>query len=109
MKIERQHFAEEIQNIISYKGSYRIKRHERADQWRRQLGRAEFQVMGLKCLSQARMMLLVYGSNGYTLGSERGCLLLGWKGRPLKLTSAQCLILVILDHIVSNKAIILLV
>ncbi|OMO78488.1 Transcription factor GRAS [Corchorus capsularis] len=88
MKIERLHFAEEIRNIVAYEGSDRIERHERADQWRRQLGRAGFQVMGLKCLSQARMMLSVYGCDGYTLGSEKGCLLLGWKGRPIMLASA---------------------
>ncbi|KAJ8762661.1 hypothetical protein K2173_010682 [Erythroxylum novogranatense] len=88
MKIEKLHFAEEIRNIIAYEGSDRTERHERADQWRRQLGRAGFQVMDLKCLSQARMMLSLYGCDGYTLASEKGCLLLGWKGRPIMLASA---------------------
>ncbi|EXB37529.1 hypothetical protein L484_004060 [Morus notabilis] len=88
MKIERLHFAEEIRNIVAFEGSSRIERHERVDQWRRQLGRAGFQVMGLKCLSQARMMLSVYGCDGYTLAAEKGCLLLGWKGRPILLASA---------------------
>lgn len=88
MKIESLHFAEEIQNIVAFEGSDRIERHERADQWRRQLGRAGFQVMGLKCMSQARMMISVYGCDDYTLASEKGCLLLGWKGRPIMLASA---------------------
>ncbi|XP_062170128.1 GRAS family protein RAD1-like [Alnus glutinosa] len=88
MKIERLHFAEEIRNIVAYEGCDRIERHERVDQWRRQLGRAGFQVMGLKCMSQARMMISVYGCDGYTLASEKGCLLLGWKGRPIMLASA---------------------
>ncbi|GMN53743.1 hypothetical protein TIFTF001_022882 [Ficus carica] len=88
MKVERLHFAEEIRNIVAFEGSSRIERHERADQWRRQLGRAGFQVMGLKCMSQARMMLSVYGCDGYTLATEKGCLLLGWKGRPILLASA---------------------
>ncbi|KAI9161258.1 hypothetical protein LWI28_015785 [Acer negundo] len=88
LNIERLHLAEEIRNIVAYEGSDRIERHERVDQWRRQLGRAGFQVVGLKCLSQARMMLSVYGCDGYTLGSEKGCLLLGWKGRPIMLASA---------------------
>ncbi|KAK9275226.1 hypothetical protein L1049_022488 [Liquidambar formosana] len=88
MKIERLHFAEEICNIVAYEGVHRIERHERADQWRRQLGRAGFQVLGLKCMSQARMMLSVYGCDGYTLANEKGCLLLGWKGRPIVLASA---------------------
>lgn len=88
MKIEKFHFAEEIRNIVAYEGSDRIERHERADQWRRQLGRAGFQVVGSRSTSQARMMLSVYGCEGYTLASEKGCLLLGWKGRPIMLASA---------------------
>lgn len=88
MNIERLHFAEEIRNIVAYEGSERIERHERADQWRRHLGRAGFQLAGLKSLSQARMMLSVYGCDGYTLACEKGCLLLGWKGRPIMLASA---------------------
>ncbi|KAL6201827.1 hypothetical protein ACLB2K_025539 [Fragaria x ananassa] len=87
-KIERLHFADEIRNIVAFEGLNRVERHERADQWRRQLGRAGFQVMGLKCTSQARMMLSVYGCDGYSLASEKGCLLLGWKGRPIMLAAA---------------------
>ncbi|XP_057453315.1 GRAS family protein RAD1-like [Lotus japonicus] len=87
-KIERLHFAEEILNIIAYEGADRMERHERVDQWRRQLGRAGFQVMPLKCTSQARMMLSVYDCDGYTLSCEKGCLLLGWKGRPVMMASA---------------------
>lgn len=88
MKIERLHFAEEIRNIVAYEGPDRVERHERVDRWRRQLGRAGFQVMALKCTSQARMMLSVYDCDGYTLSSEKGCLLLGWKGRPIMMASA---------------------
>ncbi|TQD77750.1 hypothetical protein C1H46_036735 [Malus baccata] len=78
---------DEIRNIVTFEGSNRIERHERADQWRRQLGRAGFQETGLKCTSQARMMLSVYGCDGYTLASEKGCFL-RWKGRPKILASA---------------------
>ncbi|KAL6313575.1 hypothetical protein AAG906_006942 [Vitis piasezkii] len=88
MKIERGHFGEEIRNIVAFEGSERIERHERADQWRRQLGRAGFQVVGMKSMSQARMMLSVYGCDGYSLACEKGCLLLGWKGKPIMLASA---------------------
>ncbi|ERM93780.1 hypothetical protein AMTRI_Chr02g217370 [Amborella trichopoda] len=87
MKIERSHFAEEIRDIIAYEGLKRVERHERADQWRRQLGRAGFQVVGLKSMSQARMMLSVYGCDGYTLATEKGGLVLGWKGRSIMLAS----------------------
>ncbi|GKC35803.1 DELLA protein RGL1-like protein [Tanacetum coccineum] len=34
LKIERNHFAKEIRNIVAYEGPERVKRHERADQWR---------------------------------------------------------------------------
>ncbi|KAJ1404689.1 hypothetical protein SESBI_26424 [Sesbania bispinosa] len=88
MKIERLHFAEEILNIVACEGPDRMERHERVDQWRRQLGRAGFQVMPLKCTSQARMMLSVYDCDGYTFSSEKGSLLLGWKGRPVMMASA---------------------
>ncbi|CAI8606974.1 unnamed protein product [Vicia faba] len=88
MKIERVHFAEEICNVVGYEGPDRMERHERVDQWRRQLGRAGFHVMPLKCTSQFRMMLSVYDCHGYTLSCEKGCLLLGWKGRPIMMASA---------------------
>ncbi|CAN1750062.1 GRAS family protein RAD1 [Linum perenne] len=88
VKMETHHFGEEIRNIVAYEGSDRVERHERADQWRRQLGRAGFQVVDLKSMSQARMMLSVYGCDGYTLGSEKGFMMLGWKGRPIMLASA---------------------
>lgn len=94
LKIEGGHFAEEIRNIVACEGAERTERHERADQWRRQLGRAGFQAAaGAKggwSQSQARMtmMVSVYGCDGYTVGSEKGCLLLGWKGRPIMMASA---------------------
>jgi hypothetical protein len=88
MKIERLHFSEQIRNIVAFEGPNRIERHERVDQWQRQLGRAGFQLMGLQCMSQVRMMLPVYGCDGYTLACEKGCLLLGWKGRPIMLAAA---------------------
>ncbi|KAK6154546.1 hypothetical protein DH2020_008794 [Rehmannia glutinosa] len=88
IKIEKFHLAEEIINVVAYEGSDRIERHERADQWRRQLGRAGFHVVGLKCLNKAKLMLSGYGCDGYTVASEKGCLQLGWKGRPIMLASA---------------------
>ena len=88
MKIERLHFTEEIRNIVACEGPDGVERHEGVDQWRRQLGRAGFQVVGLKCTSQARMMLSVYDCDGYTLSSEKGCLILGGKGRPIMMASA---------------------
>ncbi|XP_051135485.1 GRAS family protein RAD1-like [Andrographis paniculata] len=87
-KIEKLHFAEEIRNVVAYEGAERVERHERADQWRRQLGRAGFQAVGLTCAEEAREMVCEYGCDGYTVRSEKGCLQLGWKGRPIMLASA---------------------
>lgn len=91
MKIEKLHFAEEIRNIVAYEGSDRMERHERWDQWRRQLGRGGFQMVGFKCWSEVKMMAAFvnnYGCDGYTVASDKDCLLLGWKGRPIMLASA---------------------
>ncbi|XP_020258391.1 DELLA protein RGL1-like [Asparagus officinalis] len=88
MKIENSYFADAIRNIIACEGGERVERHERADQWRRQLGRAGFQGVGIESVSQVKMLVSAYNCDGYTTGSEKGCLLLGWKGRPIMWASA---------------------
>ncbi|KAL8096568.1 GRAS family protein RAD1-like [Apium graveolens] len=88
MKIEKLYFAEEIRNIVAYEGADRIQRYDRADQWRRQLSRAGFQSVGIKCTNQTSSTVSLYESDGYTLATEKNCLLLGWKGRPIMLASA---------------------
>nr|XP_043622508.1 GRAS family protein RAD1-like [Erigeron canadensis] len=89
MKIERNHFAEEIRNIVAYEGSERVERHERADQWRRQLGRAGFQVVAGKKDRQETALKGLNSGDGYTVGiDQKGYALLGWKGRPIMLAAA---------------------
>ncbi|KAM7526904.1 hypothetical protein LguiA_016806 [Lonicera macranthoides] len=90
MKIEKVQFAEEIRNIVACEGSDRMERHERWDQWRRQLRRGGFQMVGFKCWSEVKMKAFVnnYGCDGYTVASDKGCIRLGWKGRPIVLASA---------------------
>lgn len=89
LKIERNHFAEEIRNIVAYEGTERVERHERADQWRRQLGRAGFQVVAGMKERQSTAMKSVSGCDGYTVGNDqKGHVLLGWKGRPIMLAAA---------------------
>ncbi|XP_071696411.1 GRAS family protein RAD1-like [Rutidosis leptorrhynchoides] len=95
MKIERNHFAEEIRNIVAYEGTERVERHERADQWRRQLGRAGFQVVaGMKnwqttVVKNLNLNLNLKSGDGYTVGyDQKGHVLLGWKGRPIMLAAA---------------------
>ncbi|CAM6104909.1 unnamed protein product [Calypogeia fissa] len=83
VKMEQFHFAEEIKNIVSCEGPARVERHERVDQWRRRMSRAGFQPLPLKFLSQARLWLGLYSCEGYTLSEEKGCLVLGWKGKPI--------------------------
>ncbi|XP_047964673.1 GRAS family protein RAD1-like [Salvia hispanica] len=90
MKIERWHMGEEICNVVACEGEERVERHERAEQWRRQMGRAGFEVVGLECLDEVKEVVGGYGngSEGYTLAVEKGCLQLGWKGRPIMMASA---------------------
>nr|GEV42070.1 hypothetical protein [Tanacetum cinerariifolium] len=89
LKIERNHFAEEIQNIVAYEGPERVERHERADQWRRQLGRAGFQVAIGNKERQMDVMKGLRCGDGYTVGNDqKGYNLLGWKGRPIMLAAA---------------------
>ncbi|GJW72390.1 DELLA protein RGL1-like protein [Tanacetum coccineum] len=89
LKIERNHFAEEIQNIMAYEGPERVERHERADQWRRQLGRAGFQVVIGNKERQTDVMKGLRCGDGYTVGNDqKGYNLLGWKGRPIMLAAA---------------------
>lgn len=88
-KMEQFYFAEEIKNIVSYEGPMRVERHERVDQWRRRMSRAGFQASPIKMLSQAQKWLK---SNtfceGYTVVEEKGCLVLGWKSKPI--IAASC-------------------
>lgn len=88
MKIEKLYFAEEIRNIVAYEGADRIQRYDRADQWRRQLSRAGFQSVGLKNPNLTNLSVSLCQSDGYTLATEKNCLLLGWRGRPIMLASA---------------------
>ncbi|KAG6686318.1 hypothetical protein I3842_11G011000 [Carya illinoinensis] len=88
-KMEQFYFAEEIKNIVSCEGPARVERHEKVDQWRRRLSRAGFQVAPMKLIAQAKQWL---GKNkgfyGYTIVEDKGCLVLGWKSRPI--VAASC-------------------
>ncbi|KAL4283413.1 hypothetical protein GQ457_16G031590 [Hibiscus cannabinus] len=83
-KMEQFYFAEEIKNIVSCEGPDRVERHERVDQWRRRMSRAGFQASPLRLLTQAKQWL---GNNkvieGYTVVEDKGCLVLGWKSKPI--------------------------
>ena len=88
-KMEQFYFAEEIKNIISCEGPARVERHERVDQWRRRMSRAGFQAGPTKMLGQAKQWLgKIEACEGYTIVEEKGCLVLGWKSRPI--VAASC-------------------
>ncbi|KAJ8758886.1 hypothetical protein K2173_002665 [Erythroxylum novogranatense] len=88
-KIEQFFFAQEIKNIVSCEGQARIERHERNDQWRRRMSRAGFQVAPINMILQAKQWLAKFKVfDGYTVVEEKGCLVLGWKSKPI--TAASC-------------------
>lgn len=88
-KIEQFYFGEEIKNIVSCEGPARVERHERLDQWRRRMGRAGFQPAPVKMLAQAKHWLeSIQVCGGYTIAEEKGCLVLGWKSKPI--IAASC-------------------
>ncbi|KAK9277873.1 hypothetical protein L1049_027430 [Liquidambar formosana] len=88
-KMEQFYFAEEIKNIVSCEGPARVERHERVDQWRRRMSRAGFQPAPIKIMAQAKQWLgKVKVCEGYTIVEEKGCLVLGWKSKPI--VAASC-------------------
>lgn len=88
-KVEQFYFAEEIKNIVSFEGPARFERHERVDQWRRRMSRAGFQPAPIKKLAQTKLWLnKVAVCEGYTIVEEKGCLVLGWKSKPI--VAASC-------------------
>ncbi|KAG4930283.1 hypothetical protein AAZX31_17G123500 [Glycine max] len=83
-KMEQFYFAEEIKNIVSCEGPLRMERHERVDQWRRRMSRAGFQAAPIKMVAQSKQWLLKNKvCEGYTVVEEKGCLVFGWKSRPI--------------------------
>ncbi|PWA87363.1 transcription factor GRAS [Artemisia annua] len=83
-KIEQFYFAEEIKNIVSCEGPHRVERHERVDQWRRRMSRAGFQGAPIKLVTQAKQWLAKLEiCEGYTIVEDKGCLVLGWKSKPI--------------------------
>ncbi|KAJ4710928.1 Transcription factor GRAS [Melia azedarach] len=83
-KMEQFFFAEEIKNIVSCEGPARVERHERVDQWRRRMSRAGFQSVPIRMIIQAKQWLKKFQiCEGYTIIEEKGCLVLGWKSKPI--------------------------
>ncbi|VAH82597.1 unnamed protein product [Triticum turgidum subsp. durum] len=88
-RVEQFHYGAEIRNVVGCEGAARVERHERADQWRRRMSRAGFQSLPIKMAPKAREWLEENaGGSGYTVAEEKGCLVLGWKGKPV--IAASC-------------------
>lgn len=88
-KMEQFYFGEEIKNIVSCEGGGRVERHERVDQWRRRMSRAGFQPAPVKVVAEVKEWLVkVVSCEGFTVGEEKGCLVLGWKSKPV--IAASC-------------------
>ncbi|XP_071723534.1 GRAS family protein RAD1-like [Rutidosis leptorrhynchoides] len=88
-RMEQFYFAEEIKNIVSCEGPARVERHERVDQWRRRMTRAGFQAAPIKMIAKAKQWLVKNNvCDGYTVVEEKGCMVLGWKSKPI--IAASC-------------------
>ncbi|KAM0939895.1 putative transcription factor GRAS family [Dioscorea sansibarensis] len=88
-KMEQFYFAEEIKNIVSCEGPARVERHERVDQWRRRMSRAGFQPSPANLVAEVKQWLVKVAScEGFTVGEEKGSLVLGWKSKPV--IAASC-------------------
>jgi hypothetical protein len=88
-KMEQFFFAEEINNIVSCEGADRGERHERIEQWRRRMSGAGFHPASLKMMTKAKQWVeKVNGFKGYRVMEDEGCLVLGWKSKPI--IAASC-------------------
>uniref|UniRef100_A0A0D9V957 Uncharacterized protein n=1 Tax=Leersia perrieri TaxID=77586 RepID=A0A0D9V957_9ORYZ len=90
-RVEQFHLGAEIRNVVGCEGAARVERHERADQWRRRMSRAGFQSVPIKMAARAREWLDANAGGvggGYTVAEEKGCVMLGWKGKPV--IAASC-------------------
>ncbi|EFJ17710.1 GRAS family protein [Selaginella moellendorffii] len=90
LKMERLFAAPKIRNIIACEGPNRVERHESMADWSKRLEVAGFRPSPLsqRAVNQAKLLLRLYYTNGYTLHSERGSLVLGWRNLPLNTVSA---------------------
>ncbi|KAI4295075.1 hypothetical protein MLD38_040652 [Melastoma candidum] len=89
-KVEQYIFAPEIRNIVACEGAERIERHERLDKWRKIMEGRGFKGVPLSgnAITQSKVLLGLYSTDGYRLNEDKGCLLLAWQDRDLVAASA---------------------
>ncbi|KAL5198291.1 hypothetical protein ABZP36_001803 [Zizania latifolia] len=89
INMEQHCLAREIVNLIACEGEERMERYELFGKWRARLTMAGFRPSPLSSLVNAtiKTLLQTYSDN-YQLAERDGALYLGWKNRPLVVSSA---------------------
>ncbi|XP_030459719.1 GRAS family protein RAM1-like [Syzygium oleosum] len=89
-QVEQYIFAPEIQNVVAREGAERTVRHERLEKWRKVMEGKGFRGVPLSgnAVTQSKILLGLYSSDGYRLTEDKGCLLLGWQDRAIIAASA---------------------
>ncbi|XP_048139792.1 GRAS family protein RAM1-like [Rhodamnia argentea] len=84
-QVEQYIFAPEIRNVVAHEGAERTARHERLEKWRKVMEGKGFKGVPLSgnAVTQSRILLGLYSSDGYRLTEDKGCLLLGWQDRAI--------------------------
>ncbi|XP_037441723.1 disease resistance protein RGA5-like [Triticum dicoccoides] len=87
--MEQHCLAREIVNIVACEGAERVERHEVFGKWKGRLMMVGFRPWPLSSLVNAtiRTLLQSYSAN-YQLAERDGVLYLGWKNKPLVVSSA---------------------
>uniref|UniRef100_M8BJT0 Chitin-inducible gibberellin-responsive protein 2 n=1 Tax=Aegilops tauschii TaxID=37682 RepID=M8BJT0_AEGTA len=89
INMEQHCLAREIVNIVACEGAERVERHEVFGKWKGRLMMVGFRPCPLSSLVNAtiRTLLQSYSAN-YQLAERDGVLYLGWKNKPLVVSSA---------------------
>ncbi|EER97449.1 hypothetical protein BDA96_02G372100 [Sorghum bicolor] len=89
INIEQHCLAREIVNLVACEGEERVERHEVFGKWKARLMMAGFRPSPLSALVNATIKTLLQSySPDYKLAERDGVLYLGWKNRPLIVSSA---------------------
>jgi hypothetical protein len=89
INMEQHCLAREIVNLVACEGEERVERHEVFGKWKSRLMMAGFRPSPLSALVNATIKTLLQSySPDYKLAERDGVLYLGWKNRPLVVSSA---------------------
>ncbi|RLM86326.1 chitin-inducible gibberellin-responsive protein 2 [Panicum miliaceum] len=89
INMEQHCLAREIVNLVACEGEERVERHEVFGKWKARLMMAGFRPSPLSALVNATIKTLLQSySPDYKLAERDGVLYLGWKNRPLVVSSA---------------------